>query len=327
MLLINTKLTKNYRRNIKLSVFYETIIKFIGEVFIMLFGKKAALLLSSAMLVSSLGACSSGISTTPVAVNGDVNFANSNLVTRISETLSVSKEDPNHFYIDAGKGEKTGVSFSVNLNFGGSKFNTKASASGSVAKVATDVTHIDIELVKSASAPTSIANLDTNGVITAHLARAGTAGTGAVNGLFPAPGTLATNGGTTTVITFTNINDGTYWVAAAALTGTTNIGALTLPANGFTGVAPATKGTGGTAIGAGSYFSSTFGGTGASGSVVVTKEIVGLKAQYVIQAGDTTPIGMNIPLLEAGGATIESSIKLDDGNHTFNATTFPVTVI
>lgn len=279
--------------------------------------------------MSALGACSSGISTTPVAVNGDVNFANSNLVTRISETVSVSKEDPNHFYIDAGNGQKTGASFSVNLNFAGSKFQTKASASGTPAKIASDVDTIDLVLTNGAK-PTSLTTLNTTSILTARISRIGTVGVGVgsapVNGLMSGTGFVGLNG-TTPVVTFTNIIEGNYWVAATALTGSVNIAALNAPGAILGTPTAKSVGTGnGTTVGLGNYFVSGFGGTGGAGGVIVTKEVLGLKAQYVIQAGDTAPIGMNIPLLEATGATVESAIRIDDGNHNFNAVTYPVTV-
>ncbi|MFN4152788.1 MAG: hypothetical protein ACK4IX_17730, partial [Candidatus Sericytochromatia bacterium] len=93
----------------------------------MLFNKKAALSLSSLILFSLVSACSSNIAPNAVALNGDASFANSNLVNRISETVTQSKQDPSHFFIDAGKGQKTGVSISMKLNLGtGGDFKVKA---------------------------------------------------------------------------------------------------------------------------------------------------------------------------------------------------------
>ncbi|MEK7431992.1 MAG: hypothetical protein AABZ74_02580 [Cyanobacteriota bacterium] len=72
----------------------------------MVFSKRIELFLLSVMLVSIFTSCSSSISITPVVVKGNVSFSNSNVLTKISNTIYVSKNDPNHFYLDASSSKK-----------------------------------------------------------------------------------------------------------------------------------------------------------------------------------------------------------------------------
>lgn len=281
----------------------------------MLFNKKTALLLSSSILVSVIGACSSNVIPMARPINGDISFANSNLVTRISENVTQSKQDPNHFYIDAGNGQKTGASFTIKLNFGSDGFKTKSN-SGTVASVVGDISHIDVALIKKATSPNLPADMTTP-IVTGHLVRTIAGST------IAAPTTPAVNGtnGTGTVgagalvnvITFTNVPDGTFWVAAAAVSGgTTNITSTVSPS-----ISAATPGAVPATIVNGNYFVSTGGGDGGLlGSVTITKDVVSLKAQYVMSAAAiAAPLTLTLPLLSAGGAVITSDVTVNDGNH------------
>ena len=265
----------------------------------MLFSKKSALLLSSAMLVSALGACSSGISTTPVALNADVNFTNSNLVTRISENVSVSKQDSNHFYIDSRSGITNGASITVKVDFASGGFNTKASSNGVGAKIAADVATFDVALINDpvSVSPTSLSAAPAAfGTVTKALG----GGTAAADGT---PGTIG-SGKTSALITFTNVpeNPGTgrYFVAIAAKdSGGVNI---TNPA----GTLNNTFGS----IVAGKYYVSTTGGIG--GCMRVTKSVVGGRALYKVEY--TSDLGVVLNLQDAtSGANIGSVVTVNDG--------------
>lgn len=252
----------------------------------MLFNRKTALFVSSAILISAFGACSSGVTPVPVAVNGDVSFTNSNLVTRISENVTQSKQDPSHFYIDAGNGLKTGASFSVKLNFAnGGAFKTKASANGTTTAIFSDMTHLRVALIASATSPTSLTGAVTVGAATSNLLAK----------------TVASSGGTATV-TFTNVpgavTTGTkYWVAAAAEASGTNI----------------TNVTGATLTDAtyGKFYVTNGGGNAASGAVTVTQTVTGAAYSYAVDS--TTALTMALNLRDATGATVDSTVTVTNG--------------
>lgn len=279
----------------------------------MLFGKKAAVTLSSMILLSAISACSSNVTPMAVAVNGDASFANSNLVTRISQNVTQSKQDPNHFYVDAGNGQTTGASVTVKINLGNGGFKTK-SANGKPAKVASDVASFDVALIDAASAPSNIPATITSAQATAGLKAFGnitkniTNTTPTADGLIGGPG--VTGVGVTpsatgtpsaaTIITFTNVADssGAYYVAVAAKEVTTGVN-ITNPS----GTLDNTTGPG--ALLAGKYYVS-------SNSIAVTKEVSGGKALYKVSStGDLT---VPLYLLDATtGADLTSVVTVNDG--------------
>lgn len=254
----------------------------------MLFNRKTALFVSSAILISAFGACSSGVTPAPVSVGGDVNFASSNLVTRISENVTQSKQDPSHFYIDAGNGQKTGASFSVKLNFAnGGGFRTKASADGTATAMFGDMTHLRVALVASATSPTDLTGAVTVGAATSNLLAK----------------TVASSGGTATV-TFTNVpgavTTGTkYWVAAAAYASGTNI-------TNVTG-ATLTDGT------YGKFFVTNGGGNAASGAVTVLQTVTNAGLTFAYTVNSTTALTMALNLRDATGATVDSTVTVTNG--------------
>lgn len=305
----------------------------------MLFNRKTALFVSSAILISAFGACSSGVTPVPVAVNGDVSFTNSNLVTRISENVTQSKQDPNHFYIDAGKGQTTGASLTVKLNLGNGGFKTK-SADGTPAKVISDIGSFDIALLENTTgtAPTgSVANLGAaatlvaggnvvrttaaSGILAGHATSNSVngstlVGNGTTDGVLPATGVTGVNALVTT-ITFTNVpasNTGkSYWVAAAAKdsAGTANItnASGTINTAGVSAT-PTTNGASSVNLIAGRYYVSTAGGT--SGAIRVTTDVVSGKAVYHVSSTQDLVIAMT--LADAlTGASITSAITVNDG--------------
>jgi hypothetical protein len=301
----------------------------------MLFSKKSALLLSVALFISALGACSSSVVST-VSLNGDANFANSNLVNKISERISQSKLDPNHFYIDAGNGEKTGASLSVKVNFGNGTFKTK-STDGSTAKIISDVTGFDVALVESTTGTppsgTGVALTGLTGgtlIAAGNLTRTMVTGTASSNGLFPADGGTGAVGinATTGIVTFVNVpqNSGVvntkryYVIAAAKDTGGLNITNAAGPINALATVAFVGAGTPAPAaitLVAGRYYISTTGGdtvtVGALGSEGVTKQVVTGKAVYhIFSAG--ADLGIPLVLSDTStGANVTSEIKVNDG--------------
>ena len=196
----------------------------------MLFGKKTAVALSSMILLSVIGACSSNMTPMPVAVNGNTSFADSNLVTRISADVTQSKQDPNHFYIDAGKGQTTGASITVKLNLSNGSFKTKSANGTDLSSVASDIASFNIALIDSVARPTALGTPVKQGTI----ARTTSGGTPTLTGYTPG-NLVAGTGPALTTITFTNVPvnvTGTYWIAAAAFNGATtpaNITNITAP--------------------------------------------------------------------------------------------------
>lgn len=319
----------------------------------MLFNRKTALFVSSAILISAFGACSSGVTPVPVSVNGDVSFASSNLVTRISENVTQSKQDPSHFYIDAGKGQTTGASLTVKLNLGNGGFKTK-SADGTPAKVISDIGSFDIALLENTTgtAPSgSVANLAATATTfvaggnvvrttTASGILAGHATSNSVNGTTlvgngptdtTAPGAgdgIVGNDALVTTITFTNVPASTtaksYWVAAAAKdsAGTANItnASGTINTAGVSAT-PTTNGASSINLIAGRYYVSTAGGT--SGAIRVTADVVSGKAVYHVSSTQDLVIAMT--LADAlTGASVTSAITVNDG--TTGTITTPIAV-
>lgn len=250
----------------------------------MLFGKKTALTLSSLVFLSIVSACSSNVVPSSVSLKGDSNFQDSNLVTRLSSTVTQSKQDPSHFYIDAGKGQKTGASFSVKLNFAnGGAFKTKAandSFSGTPMAMIADVTHLKVALIDSATSPVDLTGAVTVGGSTT---------------------TLLAKTGSSPTITFTNVPNSTnsYWIAAAALQSGTNITKVSAPLD------DATHGR--------FYVTSTGGDAGLPGSVDVNKTGDGTTTPFQYSVTSTDALGMSLTLRDATGATIGSDVTVTNG--------------
>lgn len=276
----------------------------------MLFGKKTAVSLSSMILLSVVGACSSNVTPMAVAVNGNTSFADSNLVTRISQNVTQSKQDPNHFYIDAGKGQVTGASLTVKLNLGNGGFATKASSSGAPAKVIGDIASFDVALIDSSTSPVAMPATPT---AAGNITKTVTAGTAPVNGPLATTGSVGTGAttpttgtgpGVATVITFTNLPQSTnaYWVAAAAKDST--LANITNASGTLTNAA-------GPGV-LGQYYVSSTGGGATTGSMKVTKSVLSGKAQYAVE--NTSDLGIAMTLADtAAGANIGSVITINDG--------------
>lgn len=276
----------------------------------MLFSRKIALFVTTALMVSAVSACSSNVTPVAVSLNGETSFADSNLVTRISENVTQSKQEASHFYIDAGNGLKTGASFSVTLKFlNGGGFQTKASADGTTSKIWSDVAKLKVALIQSASSPTDLTGAKSIGpsnTTTLSLAK-----------------TIAGVSGTTTV-TFTNVPENSslatnsYWIAAAALgAGDVNI-----------------TNTNGITLGSEKYYVSNGGGTvtllntsgnvfyDTIGSAAMTCPAGSLKVGKVVDANGSTnyfvsnkvaPLTIPLQLKEATGATVDSLVTVTDG--------------
>jgi hypothetical protein len=251
----------------------------------MLFNKKNALSISSLILFSLVSACSSNIVPNAVALNGDTSFANSNLVNRISETVTQSKQDPSHFFIDAGKGQKTGASLTVKLNFAnGGDFKTKASSNGTPTAMFSDVTDLKVALIDSAASPTTLTGAKIIG------------GGAAIKATLPRTFTASGDGDT---VTFTNVPESTnsYWIAAAALSSGTNITKVSAPLDG--------------GIDGRFYVTTTGGDAALAGSVEVNK--VGAVAPFQYNVTSTDALGMDLILRDATGANVESSVTVTNG--------------
>lgn len=247
----------------------------------MLFGKKTALTLSSLVFLSIVSACSSNVVPSSVSLKGDSNFQDSNLVNRISETVTQSKQDPSHFYIDAGKGQKTGASLTVKLNFAnGGGFKTKDSANGTPMAMIADMTHLRVALIDSATSPTTLAGAVSVGGFTT---------------------TLLPKTGSSPIVTFTNVPESTssYWIAAAALASGTNITKVSAPIN---------DGTHGRF-----YVTTTGGDAGLPGSVDVNKTGDGTTTPFAYSVTSTTALGMALTLRDATGATVDSAVTVTNG--------------
>ncbi len=278
--------------------------------YIILFSKKTAILFSSAILVSGLAACSPSVTPASVLVKGDANFVDLNSVTKISQTVSVSKQDANHFYVDAGNGQKTGVSFSVKLDFSsGGEFKAKASNDGTSSKVFADIQTIKVALLESPTKPTGSTSIST---------------LGKVIGGGSAKLVELTKTGVNPTITFSNVPENTtlatdnYWIAAAAFQSTTNItnvagDIFTDPIEGSFYV---TSGGGGV-----DRLNTTKGDlfyTGNSsmivptGSVKVGRTLVGGDINYFVSS--FISLTMNLKLRDATGAKIDSAITVTPGN-------------
>ncbi|MEK7431996.1 MAG: hypothetical protein AABZ74_02600 [Cyanobacteriota bacterium] len=274
----------------------------------MLFSKKTAILLSSAMLVSALAACSSGVAPVSVVVKGDANFVDLNSVTKISQTVSVSKQDASHFYVDAGNGQKTGASFSVKLDFSsGGAFKAKASDDGTASKVFGDITGIKVALLESATQPTGATSISTLGKVI---------GGGAAK-LIELTRTGLASGATT--ITFSNVPENTtlstdnYWIAAAAFQSTTNITnvAGATFTDGTDGAFYVTGGGGGVdRLNTSGLLFDTF--TVPAGSVKVGRTVVAGNINYFVST--FTALTMDLKLRDAIGARVDSAITITPGS-------------
>lgn len=255
---------------------------------------------SIALLIAGIiSGCSSSVTPSTASISGSTNFSDSNLVTRISENVTQSKQDSNHFYIDAGKGQITGASLTVKLNLGNGGFNTKAIANGAGAKITSDITSFDVALIDSASSPNNIPATPAGfGTVTKTIA---TAGVASADGT---PRTLG-SGNIYTTITFTNVPESTnkYWVAVAAKAGAVNI-------TNLAGTLTNTTEPG--AMTAGKYYVSTTGGGATAGSMIVTRSVLSGRALYQVES--TTDLAVALTLADATtGATIGSVVTVNDG--------------
>lgn len=270
----------------------------------MLFGKKTALTLSSLVLLSIVSACSSNVVPSSVSLKGDSNFQDSNLVNRISETVTQSKQDPSHFYIDAGKGQKTGASLTVKLNLGKGGFKTKAAITdnGTGASITSDIASLNVALIDSSAAPAGTLGTP---VSQGTLVRNTTGSiTGYTTGIPGEPGTLGADGATT--VTFTNLPASTneYWVAAAAFSNVIP-SLLTNITNPAATITDATLGE--YYVSTGSKYVKT--GIDASG-----------RAAYLVE-GAGTDLAINLKLLDATeGAKIGTDVNIEDGTTAISGT-------
>lgn len=276
----------------------------------MLFGKKTAITLSSLVFLSIVSACSSNVVPSSVSLKGDSNFQDSNLVTRLSSTVTQSKQDPSHFFIDAGNGQKTGVSISMKLNLGtGGDFKVKAggSADGTPQKVVADLAKLKVALIEGSETapPSSLAGaLDIgSGTDTGHV--------------------IAGKTGSSPTITFTNVpansstTDKAYWIAVSALD-SLNADITNKVSHDFVG-----------SDGNYYYVSDANGGvdrlfavgdpfvgedaTASVGSIQVAQDATANAGIiYVVSSLDT--LGMTLKLQDATGAKVDSLISVTDGS-------------
>jgi hypothetical protein len=275
----------------------------------MLFSRKIALFAVTALMASAVGACSSSVTPVAVSLNGETSFADSNLVTRISENVTQSKQDASHFYIDAGNGLKTGASFSVTLKFSnGGGFQTKASADGTASKIYSDMTQLKVALIQSAASPTDLTgvmNIGPSSTTTLTLAKS-----------------VGASGGTATV-TFTNVPENTtlltdnYWIAAAALdSGNVNITNSNGVSLGGEKYYVSNGGGGVTLLNTSGLLFYDAGGAAAmtcpAGSLKVGKQVTAGSTNYYV-SNKVAPLTIPLQLKEATGATVDSLVTVTNG--------------
>lgn len=257
--------------------------------------KKVSLSIASIMVVASVAACSSGNVPSSVGINGGADFKGSNLnqvqFNKLVQNLNSQGEKPT--IIDMG--HKGGISFSVKINPAstGSSFSTKVNKQGHKF-VADDIDKIKVFLFADDNFDTSEPIAPESGTQVTELTRTGSS--------LPM------------VVVFKNVpgNVDSWRVAVASFTTDGALGGDPTPRN-------ITKATGvyGTYIDANgeNYAVSSTGGDADSlnqgpGSLLISTTTV------TFDPDSTTALGIATTLIDADGATIDSSTSVTDGDPT-----------
>lgn len=207
-------------------------------------------------------------------------------VNQLKNDGIIAKDAKEVFIADVGN--KNGASFSVNIDLSDSSFKTKASVSGTPAKIGTDIKSLKVYLIKNSGATYPLAG-DPLGA----------------TDLVAGPFNLDRTGAGPYTVTFTNVGISpagtTYFAAVRAFDTIGGTGAELIKANN----ASATAWTGTTA---------------ATNKVAVsTGAGVGVNASLVVSTTTALPVTLN--LLDAVGATIESTVTPNSGSNTLPAVT------
>ncbi|MBC7475941.1 MAG: hypothetical protein H7263_16785 [Candidatus Sericytochromatia bacterium] len=267
-------------------------------------GAKTIYSLVSLIALSVIGSCSTNTMPTSVLINSQANFKNANLkniqLVKLAQNLS-TKIDKNDsiFIADIGNGKTTGASitFSVDIKNDVNKTNKglsiKSSSNGYLQKTVADVKSYHFWLIHSSS------TLPTGNITSSIVAGSGF--------------DFDKSAGTAT-ITYSNVDKNLtgekYYIAAAAYDNTI---AATAPAR--VNIVNLTSGT--TISGANVFISNT-GGEGYTG-VGTGNGAVFVNSSYGVS--DTNSLIISLKLLDALGATLDSTVSVSAGDILVPATT------
>lgn len=230
--------------------------------------------------------------------------------------LSCSKANINTSYnIESGK--RTGLIFkvsendnnrgvfSVNLNF--NDFSLKSNTNGQEKKVKSDISLIRVYLVDSNSSTLSDSNIkfgpldltssNTGSLLTFFNNVKGTSGSSSLR--------------------FTNVGQGTYYVAVAAFDDTSGLDSTKNLSNTSSSTSGAYTTITASSTNFGRFALSTSGGDSNGGSV----EVGGYSVHYSLVNGGTNPLNVNLALKSGIGATLDATTTITEGNTTIPATT------
>lgn len=225
--------------------------------------------------------------------------------TKVNHSYKIDSNKNNSLVFVVDKNNHRGGSFSVKLNF--NDFSIKSNTSGVVKKVKTDISLVRIYLVDSNSATLSDSNIkfgpldltssSTGSLLTFFNNVKGASGTGS--------------------LTFTNVGQGTYYVAVAAFDVTSGLDSTKNIVNTSTSTAGAYTTITASSTNFGRFALSTSGGDSNLGSVLIGGQGTG----YNLVNNGTSALNVNLALRSELGATLDATTTITEGSSTIPATT------